>query len=129
MLRGRWRIDLQPATLRDVGRFVAGNGSEALLALEKASYDLVLMDVQMTEMDGMETAERIRETEKSSGGRQRVVALTAHAMKGDEQRCLAARMDWYFTKPIRPEELDVLPEKCVNEHGITSDVAANLERR
>ena len=85
---------------------IARNGLEALAALEKEEFDLILMDVQMPEMDGMEATLRIREREKGSGKRVPVVALTAHAMKGDEERCLAAGMDGYLTKPIRPEELD-----------------------
>ncbi len=87
---------------------VATNGLEALAALDKDVFDLVLMDVQMPEMDGMEATGRIREKEKSTGAHQPVVALTAHAMKGDQERCLAAGMDGYLTKPIRPQELDDL---------------------
>lgn len=87
---------------------VAGTGIEALKALEKESFDLVLMDVQMPEMDGLEATAVIREKEKSGGVRQAVVALTAHAMKGDREKCLAAGMDGYLTKPIRPQELDKL---------------------
>ena len=105
---------------------VAANGREALQALEKASYDLVLMDVQMPEMDGMEATARIREKEKLNGGHQPVIALTAHAMKGDEERCLAAGMDGYLTKPIRPEELDELLEKYM-EKAARDRVPARLE--
>jgi PAS domain S-box-containing protein len=89
---------------------VASTGLEALQALEKESFDLVLMDVQMPEMDGLEATATIREKEKSSGLHQAVVALTAHAMKGDREKCLAAGMDGYLTKPIRPQELDQLLE-------------------
>jgi two-component system, sensor histidine kinase and response regulator len=85
---------------------VAGNGREVLEALEKGSFDLVLMDVQMPEMDGFEATTAIREQEKSSGTHLPVIALTAHAMKGDRERCLAAGMDAYLSKPIRPQELD-----------------------
>jgi CheY-like chemotaxis protein len=85
---------------------VAANGREALEALEKETFDLVLMDVQMPEMDGMEAIARIRERELRTGGHQPVVALTAHAMKGDMERCLSAGMDGYLAKPIRPQELD-----------------------
>jgi len=85
---------------------VANNGREALAALEKESYDLVLMDIQMPEMNGMEATARIREKEKLTGEHQAVVALTAHAMKGDQEQCLAGGMDGYLTKPIRPQELD-----------------------
>jgi signal transduction histidine kinase/CheY-like chemotaxis protein len=89
---------------------VAGTGLEALQALEKESFDLVLMDVQMPEMDGLEATAAIRGKEKSSGLYQPVVALTAHAMKGDREKCLAAGMEGYLTKPIRPQELDQLLE-------------------
>ena len=89
---------------------VAATGLEALKALEKESFDLVLMDVQMPEMDGLEATVAIREKEKSTGVHQPVVALTAHAMKGDREKCLALGMDGYLTKPIRPQELDELLE-------------------
>jgi two-component system, sensor histidine kinase and response regulator len=85
---------------------VAGNGLEALQALEKDSFDLVFMDVQMPEMDGLEATASIREKEKSSGLHQQIIALTAHAMKGDREKCIAGGMDGYLTKPIRPQELD-----------------------
>jgi CheY-like chemotaxis protein len=87
---------------------VAGNGREALEALEKESFDLVFMDVQMPVMDGFEATAAIRKKEGSSGVRVPVVALTAHAMKGDQEKCQAGGMDGYLTKPIRPLELDVL---------------------
>ncbi|MFZ0735741.1 MAG: response regulator [Candidatus Acidiferrales bacterium] len=90
---------------------VVANGREALEALEKESFDLVLMDVQMPEMSGMEATTKLREKENLTGGHQRVVALTAHAMKGDQERCLAAGMDGYLTKPIRPQELDDILDK------------------
>jgi len=106
---------------------VAGNGREALQALENASYDLVLMDVQMPEMDGIEATLRIRTKERVSGSRQWVVALTAHAMKGDEEKCLAAGMDGYLTKPIRAEELDELLERCTEKRGTGNGVPARAE--
>jgi PAS domain S-box-containing protein len=87
---------------------VAGNGREALEALEKETFDLVLMDVQMPEMDGLAATEAIREKENGTGVHLPVVALTAHAMKGDRERCLAAGMDGYLSKPIRPPELDAI---------------------
>jgi PAS domain S-box-containing protein len=90
---------------------VAGNGKEALAALERQSFDLVLMDVQMPEMDGFEATAAIREKEKTSGNHLPVIAMTAHAMVGDKERCLAAGMDDYISKPIRPEELSELLER------------------
>jgi len=90
---------------------VAGNGREAVDVLAKDSFDIVFMDVQMPEMDGLEATARIREKEEGSESHQIVIALTAHAMKGDRERCLAAGMDAYLSKPIRPQELDDILEK------------------
>jgi CheY-like chemotaxis protein len=84
---------------------VAGNGCAALRALERENYDVVLMDVQMPEMDGMEATATIREKERRTGRHQVVIALTAHAVKDDLERCLAAGMDDYLVKPIRPRDL------------------------
>jgi CheY-like chemotaxis protein len=95
---------------------VASNGREALAALQKEAFDLVLMDIQMPEMDGFEATAAIRESERGTGKHQPIVAMTAHAMKGDDQRCLDAGMDDYLAKPIRSEEvyklLDGFPETC-----------------
>ena len=82
---------------------IAGNGLEAIEALERQTYDLLLSDVQMPEMDGLEATRRI--IERWSGDRPRIVAMTAEAMAGDRERCLAAGMDDYITKPIRVDEL------------------------
>jgi two-component system, sensor histidine kinase and response regulator len=87
---------------------VAGNGKEALAALEKQSFDVVLMDVQMPEMDGFEATAAIRAQEKRSGHHMPVIAMTAHAMVGDRERCLAAGMDDYITKPFKIEDLTEL---------------------
>jgi PAS domain S-box-containing protein len=91
---------------------MTSNGRAALAALEEESYDLVLMDVQMPEMDGLEATTALRQREKEQGKRihQQVVAVTAHAMKGDKERCLAAGMDGYLIKPIRPKDLDAVLE-------------------
>jgi signal transduction histidine kinase/DNA-binding response OmpR family regulator len=92
---------------------VAANGREALAALENKVFDLVLMDVQMPEMDGLEATAAIRKKERLSGKHLAVIALTAHAMKGDQERCLAAGMDGYLSKPIRPQELDAILDTYV----------------
>jgi CheY-like chemotaxis protein len=84
---------------------VASNGREAVEAVDGEAFDLVFMDVQMPEMDGIEATAMIRERERGSGGRLPIVAMTAHAMKGDKERCLAAGMDGYVTKPIRRQIL------------------------
>jgi two-component system, sensor histidine kinase and response regulator len=85
---------------------LASNGREALSALETKCFDLMLMDVQMPEMDGLEATRLLREKERSSGQHQAVVAMTALVMKGDRERCMAAGMDGYLSKPIRQQELD-----------------------
>jgi two-component system, sensor histidine kinase and response regulator len=84
---------------------VANNGREALALLEREVFDLVLMDVQMPELDGLETTTAIRERERESGGHLPIVAVTAHAMKGDAERCFAVGMDGYVAKPLDAREL------------------------
>jgi len=81
------------------------NGAAALKTLERKRFDLVLMDVQMPRMDGIETTTAIRNREKITGGYTPIVALTAHAMVGDRERCLKAGMDGYLIKPIQPATL------------------------
>ena len=92
---------------------VADNGRHALEALERASVDLVIMDVQMPEMDGYEAAASIRKTEETTLKRVPILAMTAHAMKGDREKCLAAGMDGYLSKPIRPDDLRQAIEELV----------------
>jgi CheY-like chemotaxis protein/HPt (histidine-containing phosphotransfer) domain-containing protein len=84
---------------------VANNGREALTFLAKEPFDLVLMDVQMPELDGLETTAAIRKGELSTGRHIPIVAVTAHALKGDAERCLAAGMDAYVAKPLQAREL------------------------
>jgi len=89
---------------------------------------LILMDIQMPEMDGFETTAAIRETEKGTAFHQPVIALTAGAMKGDRERCLAAGMDGYLGKPIRSQELDDLLEvHLANRTKAARIVVANGE--
>jgi two-component system, sensor histidine kinase and response regulator len=107
---------------------VAGNGREALAALTHRSYDLVLMDVQMPEMDGITATTLLREREKLTGAHQVVIAMTALVMKNDRERCLEAGMDGYLAKPIRAPELDeVLESRMVQQttlHRTESPVPA-----
>jgi signal transduction histidine kinase/DNA-binding response OmpR family regulator len=84
---------------------VVGNGRAAIAALEKERFDVVLMDVQMPEMDGFEATAAIRAKEETAGSHIPIIAMTAHALKGDQERCLAAGMDGYVSKPIRTNEL------------------------
>ena len=84
---------------------IAANGREALAALGRQAFDLVLMDVQMPEMGGLEAAVAIRERERGTSRHVPIVAMTAHAMKGDRERCLAAGMDEYLTKPLDSRQL------------------------
>jgi CheY-like chemotaxis protein len=84
---------------------VAANGQLALSALEKERFDLILMDVQMPVMTGLEAVAAIREKERTTGDHIPIIALTAHAMNGDRERCLDAGMDRYLAKPIRAREL------------------------
>src|SRR6266446_3378330 len=84
---------------------VASNGKQAVSALETQTFDVVLMDIQMPEMDGFEATAAIRQKEKAIGAHIPIIALTAHAMKGDRERCVAGGMDGYVSKPVQAEEL------------------------
>ena len=96
---------------------VAANGRLALESAAKVSYDLLLMDVQMPEMDGMEATRVLRERESKTGTHLTVIGVTAHAMAGDRERCLQAGIDGYLTKPIRPTELGELLDRLVAARG------------
>lgn len=108
---------------------VAGNGAEALAAMEKEDFDLVFMDVQMPEMDGLEATAVTRGKEKISGKHQPIIALTAHAMKGDREKCIAGGMDGYLTKPIRPQELDDVLEDYIGRRTGAVQAAEMVEQR
>src|SRR5579864_1142385 len=84
---------------------VAGTGKDALRQVESSSFDVVLMDVQMPEMDGLTATRAIRQQERQTGRHLPIIAMTAHAMKGDRERCLEAGMDEYLSKPINSKEL------------------------
>ena len=84
---------------------VANNGKEAIAALASDQFDVVLMDVEMPEMDGLEATAVIRVKERQTGKHVPIIAMTAHAMKGDRERCLEAGMDDYVSKPIRAQQL------------------------
>ncbi len=90
---------------------VAPNGREALAALGREPFDLILMDVQMPEMSGFEATRRIRRSERGSVRHIPIIAMTAHAMAGDRERCLASGMDAYVSKPLRPKDLLDLLER------------------
>jgi|GEM_PF-1214158 len=98
---------------------VAGNGREALQRLSEAAFDVVLMDVQMPEMDGFEATARIRAEEDGSGRHQAIIAMTAHALQGDREKCLAAGMDDYVTKPIRRGDLQAALSRVLSRAGLS----------
>jgi len=94
------------------------NGAEAIAALENVPYDLVLMDVQMPEMDGLEATRKIRDrVSRVQNHRIPIIAMTAHAMKGDRERCIEAGMDDYVSKPVNPKELIEAIERHLGGKG------------
>ncbi|NUQ31082.1 MAG: response regulator [Acidobacteriaceae bacterium] len=100
---------------------VVGNGREALAALSRGKFDLVLMDVQMPEMDGLEATRELRRREAATGAHQTVVAMTALVMKGDKERCLESGMDGYLSKPLRQQELDEVLDNFVSVRDVEMD--------
>jgi signal transduction histidine kinase/FixJ family two-component response regulator len=107
---------------------IASNGKEALGALDRESVDLILMDVQMPEMDGFGATKLLREREKANGEHIPIVAMTAHALTGDRERCLAAGMDSYISKPIREADLfSVIQDLANGSDDKKKDVPAPSE--
>jgi two-component system sensor histidine kinase/response regulator len=98
---------------------VAGDGRAALAALDHETFDIVFMDVQMPDMDGFEATAAIRRKEQTTGAHIPIVAMTAHALKGDQDRCLAAGMDAYISKPIRQKELYATIESILCRNLVT----------
>ena len=107
---------------------VAGTGREALERLAETTFDVVLMDVQMPEMDGLEATAALREQERASGGHVPVIAMTAHAMQGDRERCLAAGMDAYVAKPVRRPDLQEALRQFVVGTSQSSPRATNRQK-
>jgi PAS domain S-box-containing protein len=106
---------------------VAGNGSEAVQSFENNLFDVVLMDIQMPVMDGFEATAAIRAKEKLTGGHIPIIAMTAHALKGDQERCIAAGMDRYISKPIRTSELfSTIESMLSNKDSDTASDAASV---
>jgi len=101
---------------------VAGNGREAIEALARADYDLVLMDCQMPEMDGFEATRRIRSTAPVRNPRVPIIAMTANAMQGDRELCLATGMNDYIAKPIQSGQLAVVLD-CWLFHNTREEAA------
>jgi PAS domain S-box-containing protein len=97
--------------------YAAENGRDVLAAIKNGPFDLVLMDIQMPELDGYEVTSRIRELERGTGAHLPIVAMTAHALKGDRERCLEAGMDDYLAKPLKPEELFEAIERVLRRLG------------
>jgi CheY-like chemotaxis protein len=94
---------------------VVGDGHAALDAIQKDSFDLILMDIQMPEMDGLEATRILRERERQGLRLAPIIAMTAHAMKGDRDKCIEAGMTGYISKPIQPDQLFALMEDVISQ--------------
>ncbi len=103
---------------------VVNNGVEVLASLQKEQYDLILMDCQMPEMDGYEATHRIRELERDGRPKTTIIAMTAHAMHGDREKCLAVGMDDYLSKPVDLNELDAVIKKWESERDSAATAIA-----
>ena len=99
---------------------LASNGREALALAEQGGFDLLLLDVHMPELDGFQVVQAVREREHSTGGHLPIIALTARSRKEDRERCLAAGMDEFLTKPIRPADLSAAIDRVLGIHSSQS---------
>ena len=112
---------------------VANNGLECLQTLERQPYDIIFMDVQMPEMDGLEATRQIRSRQKNPTGSGHfnstiaIIAMTANAMQGDREKCLAVGMDDYIAKPVRPEYIRLILERWGSRANLPDDPAHNPE--
>jgi len=122
------QLAVQLLTKRGHTVATAANGREVLAALQKESYDAVLMDVQMPEMDGVTATHLIREGERGTVRHLPIIAMTAHAMKGDREKCLEAGMDDYIAKPIMPTELYDALESVVAGRSVMIEAKGEPER-
>ena len=107
---------------------LVGNGREALDALKNESFDIVLMDVQMPQLNGLDATKSIRMDEQQSKNHIPIIAMTAHAIKGDRERCLEAGMDEYVSKPIDSDKLFDAIERLTGEPGKKEDVSAAINK-
>jgi PAS domain S-box-containing protein len=122
---------LAATILQKMGHLVtiAENGEEALRKIENSYFDVILMDVQMPEMDGFQATRAIREKEKITGGHTPIFAMTAHAMSGDREKCLAEGMDGYISKPINAQELLENIDRLVSQRETTSEGTFSNEEK
>ena len=107
---------------------LARNGREAIELAERTAFDLILMDVQMPEVSGLEATTAIRRRERATGGHVPIIAVTAHAMKGDRERCLAAGMDGYVAKPLRAKDLEAEIARVLGSEMHPARPASSLDR-
>lgn len=99
---------------------IAADGEEAIEKYRELQPPIIVMDVSMPKLNGLEATKKIREIERESGGRVVIIAATAHALKGDSERCIAAGMDDYIAKPISPDKLKIMLERWRNQASTTT---------
>src|SRR5206468_5076979 len=102
-------------------------GAQALEKVQSNHYNVVLMDVQMPELDGFEATHKIREWEKNTGQHIPIIAMTAHAMQGDRERCLDAGMDDYVTKPLQPKVLFSALDRWTHTDQLPTETIESLQ--